>query len=79
MMNDIMQKELMRLRAARDLAEQKYRLITDATIDAIIITPEGKISFWNPAAERMFGYSQKEIMCSTKRDSTILKKPVKAR
>ena len=62
-MNDIMQKELMRLRAARDLAEQKYRLITDATIDAIIIiTPEGKISFWNPAAERMFGYSKKEIM-----------------
>lgn len=63
MMNVIRQKELMELRAARDLAEQKYRLISDATIDAIImITPDGKISFWNPAAERMFGYSKKEII-----------------
>lgn len=62
-MNDNMHAELMKLKAARDLAEQKYRLISDATIDAIImITPEGKISFWNPAAEKMFGYTRKEIM-----------------
>lgn len=62
-MNDNVHAKLMKLKAARDLAEQKYRLITDATIDAIImITSEGKISFWNPAAEKMFGYTKKEII-----------------
>lgn len=39
-------KRLEKLTAARDLAEQKYHLITAATIDAIImITPDGKISW----------------------------------
>ena len=62
-MAGIIRKELKRLRAERDLAEQKYRLITNATIDAIImITPEGKISFWNPAAEKIFGYKKQEIL-----------------
>ncbi|MBU1341935.1 MAG: PAS domain S-box protein [Proteobacteria bacterium] len=62
-MNDITQKKLKNLEAARNLAEQKYHLITSATIDAIImITPQGKISFWNPAAEKIFGYKKHEIM-----------------
>jgi PAS domain S-box-containing protein len=63
MMDDSVHKELAKLKAAKDLAEQKYHLITNATIDAIImITPDGKISFWNPAAEKMFGYSRAEAM-----------------
>ncbi|NOX34749.1 MAG: PAS domain S-box protein [Deltaproteobacteria bacterium] len=56
-------QEIKALETARNLAEQKYYLLTNATIDAIImITPEGKISFWNPAAEKIFGYKKKEIM-----------------
>ncbi len=62
-MSGIIHKELKKLKAAKDLAEQKYHLITNATIDAIImITPEGKISFWNPAAEKIFGYKRQEIL-----------------
>ncbi len=62
-MSGIIHKELKKLKAAKDLAEQKYHLITNATIDAIIMmTPEGKISFWNPAAEKIFGYKKQEIL-----------------
>jgi PAS domain S-box-containing protein len=43
-------------------SEEKYHSITNATIAAIItMTGDGKISFWNPAAERIFGYSKEEI------------------
>jgi PAS domain S-box-containing protein len=62
-MSGNMHKTFKKLEAERNLAEQKYHLITNATIDAIImITPEGKISFWNPAAEKIFGYKKKEIL-----------------
>ena len=62
-MNEIIQKKLGELETARNIAEQKYFLITNATIDAIImITPKGTISFWNPAAEKIFGYKKKEII-----------------
>ena len=44
-------------------SEEKYHSITNATIAAIItMTGDGKISFWNPAAERIFGYSKEEVM-----------------
>ena len=43
-------------------SEEKYHSITNATIAAIItMTGDGKISFWNPAAERIFGYSEEEV------------------
>lgn len=62
-MNGITQKDFEELLAARNLAEEKYYLITNAAIDGIImITPEGKISFWNPAAEKIFGYKKEEIL-----------------
>lgn len=62
-MSGITLKEIEKLEAARNLAEQKYHLITNATIDAIIMmTPQGKISFWNPAAEKIFGYKREEIL-----------------
>lgn len=39
------------------------KAITDVAQDAIImINPEGNISFWNPAAENIFGYKPEEIM-----------------
>lgn len=43
-------------------SEGKYHSITEATIAAIItMTGDGRISFWNPAAERIFGYSKEEV------------------
>lgn len=62
-MSKITKEDIEKLETARNLAEEKYYLITNAAIDAIImITPEGKVSFWNPAAEKIFGYKKEEIM-----------------
>ena len=46
------------------LAEnRRLALVARQSSDAIIIHDlEGRISFWNPAAERMFGYSTDEIV-----------------
>jgi PAS domain S-box-containing protein len=59
--------------AARDVTENRLREqaleesdstlrgIAEFAYDAIImIDDKGKISFWNPSAERIFGYSSKE-------------------
>ncbi len=44
-------------------SEEKLRRITASAQDAIImIDDQGKVSFWNEAAERIFGYSGPEIM-----------------
>lgn len=41
----------------------KLKAITESAHDAIVMmNPEGKITFWNPAAERIFGYSQEEVL-----------------
>ena len=41
----------------------RLALIAQQSSDAIIIHDlEGRVSFWNPAAERMFGYSAAEIV-----------------
>ncbi|WP_256992964.1 PAS domain S-box protein [Methylococcus capsulatus] len=48
-----------------DLAEseEKFRQISTAALDAIaIIDGHGRVTYWNPAAEAMFGYSSDEIM-----------------
>jgi PAS domain S-box-containing protein len=44
-------------------SEAKYQTITNAATAAIIMMDGGgKISFWNPAAERIFGYSKEEAL-----------------
>lgn len=44
-------------------SEQTLRTITETAMDAIImINHEGKTTFWNPAAEKIFGYTQEEII-----------------
>jgi len=44
-------------------SEQRIRTITDTAKDAIIMLDKrGTISFWNPAAETIFGYSAQEVM-----------------
>jgi PAS domain S-box-containing protein len=44
-------------------SEQKVTTIADTVMDAIVmIDKDGRISYWNPAAERTFGYSADEVM-----------------
>lgn len=43
--------------------EARMRAILGATVDAIItIDTEGNVVEWNPAAERIFGYSRSEVL-----------------
>ena len=52
-------------KAAEDVrrSESRQRAITDSAQDAILMMdPEGKISQWNPAAERIFGYPSAEAI-----------------
>jgi len=54
-----------RKRAEEELHEstEKIRGITASAQDAIImVNPEGNISYWNKAAERIFGYTKEEII-----------------
>ena len=44
-------------------SEEKFKTISNFALDAIIlIDNEGNIVFWNPAAEKIFGYSNEEVM-----------------
>ncbi len=44
-------------------SEQRYRTLTDSAQDAILMMdPEGRVSYWNPAAERILGYTGAEAL-----------------
>ena len=44
-------------------SEEKFRAVTENTLDAIVMMdPEGRISLWNKAAERIFGYAAAEVL-----------------
>jgi len=44
-------------------SETRFRAISESAYDAIVlINPIGQVSFWNLAAERIFGYSAEEIL-----------------
>lgn len=44
-------------------SESKLQTITNAAGDAIVMMDDrGRISFWNPAAERIFGYREAEVI-----------------
>jgi len=44
-------------------SEARFQSLTNSTRDAIIlIDPEGRIEFWNPAAEQLFGYQTQEAI-----------------
>ncbi|MCF6365808.1 MAG: PAS domain S-box protein [Bacteroidales bacterium] len=44
-------------------SEEKFKAITNSANDAIIlINNEGKVEFWNKAAQKIFGYTEKEII-----------------
>ena len=58
---EIMEKHL--LEESLAVEREKLQAITQSSLDAILIMDmDGKIIFWNPAAERMFGYSKNEVM-----------------
>ena len=43
--------------------EGRFRSIAHSTSDALILADvEGRVTFWNAAAQRMFGYAEAEIM-----------------
>ncbi len=47
----------------RKIAEEKFMRLTISAQDAIVmIDDKGNISFWNNAAERIFGYEQQEVI-----------------
>jgi diguanylate cyclase (GGDEF)-like protein/PAS domain S-box-containing protein len=42
-------------------SEEQFRTVTETVLDAIVmIGSDGRIRFWNPAAERIFGYTEAE-------------------
>lgn len=54
-----------RLEAERSLreSEERFRLISTSAMDAIVIIgPAEEITYWNPAAERIFGYPADEAL-----------------
>jgi PAS domain S-box-containing protein len=58
---DITQRK--RIEEALKENEEKFRAISGAAYDAIILADdEGKIVYWNPMAERIFGYSEEETV-----------------
>lgn len=57
-------EQLVQARTA-ELAERETLLasITNSAQDAVImLNPQGKVTYWNPAAEKIFGFSATEIM-----------------
>ncbi|MCK9627438.1 MAG: PAS domain S-box protein [Bacteroidales bacterium] len=52
------------IKADKDLqvSEARIRSITDSANDAILmIDHHGNVSYWNPAAEKIFGYTKEEV------------------
>ena len=44
-------------------SEEKYRELVNTAVDAIIsVDPQMRITLWNPGAEKLFGYTEKEML-----------------
>lgn len=54
--------ERKRAGAALQESEEKFRKISESAQDAIIMMADKRISFWNAAAERIFGYTAAEAL-----------------
>ena len=60
-LTDITQQKMSE--AALHDRDAKIRAITESTVDAILMMdPQGRISYWNPAAENILGYTHTEAM-----------------
>jgi PAS domain S-box-containing protein len=59
--NDITERQM--ARRALEESEEKFRKFGQAALDAVImIDDRGLIEYWNPAAERIFGYSFEDVI-----------------
>lgn len=57
--NALLQQE----NSERQQAENKYRAVSQAAYDAIVATDsDGSVTSWNPGAERIFGYTEGEVL-----------------
>jgi PAS domain S-box-containing protein len=55
--------ERQRAEEALRASERRYRQLTEGTHDAIVVAdPRGRIALFNPAARRVFGYSEPEAL-----------------
>lgn len=61
--------ERKRAEEALQASEGRLRAITDSAQDAILVMdPEGRISYWNPGAARIFGYTSTEALAQNLHD-----------
>jgi diguanylate cyclase (GGDEF)-like protein/PAS domain S-box-containing protein len=51
-----------RLELARKASQNRFESIAATSPDAIAITRDGRITFWNKGAERLFGYTAGEVI-----------------
>lgn len=55
--------EITRAQQVREESELKFKTITSSALDAIVMVDnDGRITYWNKAAEKTFGYTAEEIM-----------------
>lgn len=58
-------QDITELKKAQDLikeSEEKFSKIGSSALDAVImINEKGKVEYWNPAAERIFGFNYEEV------------------
>ena len=53
----------MRARAELEESESRFRGISTSAFDAIVmIDDHAKVTFWNEAAERMFGHAREDAL-----------------
>ncbi len=65
LLGSLMVRRLVRERAEKALleSEERIRALTESAQDGIVMMDaSGKVSFWNPAAGRIFGYVREEVL-----------------
>ena len=63
--HDITKRQEQQNNLQKDLfeSEKKFQAITNSVKDAIILVDEkAKVTYWNPSAEKMFGFSSEEAI-----------------
>jgi PAS domain S-box-containing protein len=67
---------MMRAEEAQRAGERRYRTLVESATDAVVCTDDtGRITLFNPAAERIFGYAGDEVLG---REASVLAPPAVA-